>query len=197
MKTKLKIRIAFIASILSLLFVYSCSNLHTAKVVNRNFSDEVETKQSLIFTFNQNLVPDSVLHSLNDWDTIPYLEITPKVPGKFRWSGSNELIFAPLEKFMPCTNYKVVLTDKILKHAKKGVGLPSEKEFAFHTPFLKLNSTDIFWVPSQKVYGKAEMRANLNFNYPVEPSMLNKLLHVVVEKKDARSEMITDRKSVV
>jgi len=191
MKTKLICRLLFFLLFFSLLFVFSCANLHTAKVINRNFNDEVDTKQSLIFTFNQDLVPDSVLKIMNDWDTIPYLEIIPNVPGKFRWSGPNELIFAPLEKFMPCTNYKVKLTDKILKHAKKGVGLPDEKEFTFHTPYLKLAGADIFWIPSQKVYGKAEMRANLNFNYPVDPPTLNKLLHVVVDNKEAHPELIT------
>src|SRR5665213_550142 len=184
MKSKLIYLLPFILLLFSLMFVFSCSNLHTAKVVNRNFSDEVDTKQSLIFTFNQDLVPDSVLKIMNDWDTIPYLEITPKVPGKFRWSGPNELIFAPLEKFMPCTSYKVKLTDKILKHTKKGIGLPDEKEFAFHTPYLKLRGADIFWVPSEKVYGKAEMRANMNFNFPVNPAMLSKLIHVIVDNKE-------------
>lgn len=55
------------------------------KVKEVNFPDgEIQTQQSLVFTFSSDLVADSLL---NKWDSTNYLEFHPAIRGSYQWVG--------------------------------------------------------------------------------------------------------------
>jgi hypothetical protein len=78
------------------LFLVSCSKFGDVAISNMNFEDEVQLAQNLVFTFDKDLVRDG---DLNTWEAEPYIEISPKVEGKFKWTATNELIFSPAVGF--------------------------------------------------------------------------------------------------
>jgi len=166
--------------ILVFLFLVSCFGGNSLEVSNRNFSDEVEQLQNLIFTFNQDIVTDD---QTNIWEDIEYAEFTPAIKGRFKWQGKNELVFSPLEPFKPATKYSVELNSEVAKRSQKDYKLTSDRKFDFHTPNLKLNSTEMYWAKSTSSPGKIEVRANLIFNYKINPAELKNLLSLTVDGK--------------
>ncbi|MFL5729037.1 MAG: alpha-2-macroglobulin family protein, partial [Cytophagaceae bacterium] len=170
-------------------YLASCSlNKSAIKVTDRNFSEEVELQQNLVFTFNNDLAPDSVL---NVWEETEYIRFTPQVKGKFKWTSRNELIFSPDLGFQPSTDYKAELTEKVYRHGGKGLKLSDEKIFEFHTPYLTLASTGIFWARKETDKNITEARINLIFNYPVDPALLKGLLKIQVDGKEKATEVYT------
>jgi alpha-2-macroglobulin len=177
--------IAFIA----FCYMASCSlNKSVVKVTDRNFSEEVELQQNLVFTFNNDLAPDSVL---NVWEDAAYIKFTPEVKGKFKWTSKNELIFSPDLGFQPSTDYKAELTDLVFRHGGKGLKLSDEKSFAFHTPYLNLVSTGIFWARKETDKSITEARINLIFNYNIDPATLKGLLKLQVDGKEKAFDIYT------
>jgi uncharacterized protein YfaS (alpha-2-macroglobulin family) len=161
------------AFLLSLLFLSSCVNRNEINVKSRNFENEVEEQQNLVFTFSRDLVPDSLL---NRWDTTGYIHFTPAVKGQFKWNTKNELTFSPMNGFRPSTDYKATLTNAIVSHSP---GLTvSELPVLFHTPYLKLISATGYWDLSQKFSGKALLSVTLNFNNDIDPAQLKSLLKI-------------------
>ncbi|MFN8166197.1 MAG: hypothetical protein U0X76_08520 [Bacteroidia bacterium] len=88
-----------------LVSVYACTRT-TVEVSSRNFGEEVERQQNLIFTFDLPLVADSLT---NNWDTLEYIHFTPDVKGKFKWNSPTELVFSPLTGFGAATDYTAEL----------------------------------------------------------------------------------------
>lgn len=177
MKTFLKI-----TGLFTILIAAACNfgkdDPNALKVTNTNFSDEISSTQNLTFTFNKDLAPDSLLQN---WDTIPYIELNPKIPGRFRWTNKNELVFSPQSKFAPSTNYKGKFTKQLLAYAgDKKIKLPAENSFAFHTPFLKMSSSNVFWKPSGTDKNEPVVGASLKFNYDVAPTAIVEKLKVKV-----------------
>jgi uncharacterized protein YfaS (alpha-2-macroglobulin family) len=162
-----------------LLFI-SC-NKSTIEVTNRNFSDEVDLQQNLIFTFNNDLAADSVL---NIWEDNEYLKFTPSVKGKFKWTSKNELIFSPDLGFLPSTDYTAEITENIFQHGGKGLKLSKESIFNFHTPYLNLETVSIYWAKKEGNRSITEARINAQFNYRIDPAEAKKLLHVFIDGKE-------------
>ena len=68
----------------ALLFVLAaCSVSNTIKVTDRNFGDEIETRQNLVFKFEDQMVPDSLI---NLWDSTAYIKIAAEIKGLFKWT---------------------------------------------------------------------------------------------------------------
>ena len=61
-------------------------------------AEEINQTQNLVFTFNKDLVPVS---ELNTWYSTDYIEFSPKVEGRFKWTAPNELVFSPAVGFDP------------------------------------------------------------------------------------------------
>jgi uncharacterized protein YfaS (alpha-2-macroglobulin family) len=175
------LRLLFISTLAAL---YACSG-GKVELKDRNFSDEIEQRQNLVFRFSHHLVADSML---NAWDSLPYVSFDPVIKGKFRWTANDELTFSPETGFAPSTDYKASLTDNIL-NAYKGEKLSLEKgePILFHTPYLKLLNADIFWTKDQS--GRIGVRFNLNFNYRVNPQEVAHLLNLQIDGKKATYEV--------
>src|SRR4028118_947648 len=105
----------------------ACSS-NKVEVRNRNFAEEIAQQQNLIFTFDHELVADSLV---GRWDSATYVAFEPAVRGKFKWTAANELMFSPDLGFRPSTDYRATLTEDVLRHAattgeKKSLSLGEE-----------------------------------------------------------------------
>ncbi|MBC8110255.1 MAG: alpha-2-macroglobulin family protein, partial [Verrucomicrobia bacterium] len=161
------------AHLVMVLLLFSCGKGDKVRVVNKNFSEEVNLQQNLIFSFSHDLVADSLV---NNWDSTAYIEFEPKVRGKFKWTAPDELVFSPDMGFAPATEYKATLTSEVLKKEKKTLGLDNEKTFNFHTPYLNIEKVTAFWAKS--VSGSPQIRYQMAFNYKVNPAEVANLTSI-------------------
>lgn len=166
------------------LFTYVACKSSRVEVSSRNFQEQVDLQQNLVFTFNNDLVADSLL---NQWDSTAYVEFSPSVRGKFKWTSANELLFSPEAGFRPSTDYQAKLTSAVLNRAattgsKESYKLADNLLFSFHTPYLTLLNTDVHWAKNEN--GSTEARFNLNFNYQVNPSQVANLLQIQIDGKN-------------
>lgn len=138
-----------------------------------NFEDEVQLAQNLVFTFDKDLVRDG---DLNTWEAEPYIEISPKVEGKFKWTATNELVFSPAVGFEPATEYTATINKSVTAKSEKKYGLNADK-ITFHTPYLKLDNVETYWTKSRED-GQGAAVLKMNFNYPVNPQEVAKVLKV-------------------
>lgn len=159
---------------------------HEVNVDHRNFDTEIDKEQNLVFSFDKTLVPDSVL---NNWDTTAYLNISPAIPGKYKWNTNNELVFSPLYPFANSTNYKVSLNNSIFKFSKEPFHFGEQQSFDVHTPYIKMQNANAYWRLSEKFPGSAAVAVTLHFNYPVQPSVVSKFLQVNYEKSTMSFEI--------
>lgn len=153
----------------------SCINQHHVKVEIRNFGDEIGVQQNLSFTFNRDLVPDSLT---GIWDTLSYLSITPAVQGKYKWNSPRELVFSPVNGFSPSTGYTISLTKNILKYNSPLLDIGEGVSFKTHTPYLDLEDGTAFWTVSESYQNAAALLVTLTFNYPVDPVVVSQLSSV-------------------
>lgn len=172
--------------LLSLLL--SCGgNENELRLESRNFDQEIQQEQNLVFTFDKELVSPA---QLQKWDTVPYIHLTPAVPGRFKWTAPNELVFSPLRPFAPSTDFQAELGPELLRHSKQKYQIPAGQVFRFHTPYLQLEEARAFWAENDKQPGELEARVELSFNYPVGYSKLRPLLHLYQGQRALRLEPV-------
>ncbi|NCX96147.1 MAG: hypothetical protein EBX41_07000, partial [Chitinophagia bacterium] len=138
-----------------------CSSNADLKVVKLNFEQEIEQQQNLVFTFNKDICPDSLL---GKWDTIPYINITPRVAGKFKWTQSSELLFSPAEGFAPATEYTATLQKEVVSHSKTKYSYSTEA-IRFHTAPLRIENINITWTRNSAMTKVVQL--NLTTNYDI------------------------------
>jgi uncharacterized protein YfaS (alpha-2-macroglobulin family) len=161
------------------IYISSCSKLNEVGISARNFEDEIQQAQNLVFTFNKDLVGDK---DLDNWEAVEYVKIEPKVEGVFKWTAKNELVFSPSNGFKPATAYKAVLSKPLLnKTATKNYSLDNET-VEFHTPFLQPQKIESYWMKGAD--GKPTAKVKIDFNYPVQKNELNSLVKLKVEDTD-------------
>ncbi|QQS30787.1 MAG: hypothetical protein IPM47_07620 [Sphingobacteriales bacterium] len=101
-------------SLISIAFV-ACNRSAGGAMVeiqSKNFENEILRNENLSFTFNTTLVPDSLLMK---WDSTAYIQFNPAIPGRFRWTSGNTLVFSPFEEFAPNSQFTGKLTKDLLK----------------------------------------------------------------------------------
>ncbi|MCU0390615.1 MAG: hypothetical protein MUE81_05820, partial [Thermoflexibacter sp.] len=181
-----KIRILSVIALVFLAFACGKFGRSALNVTNRNFSEEIMVQQNLVFTFNTNIVKDSLI---DIWKKDEFVKFTPKIEGKFKWTAANELVFSPETGFKPSTDYKAEITEKVVEVSTEKLKLGDDVNFSFHTPYLSLLGTDIFWVMNKQ--NTPELRMNLNFNYPVSPADVNQLAKVSIGGAEAGYKLNT------
>src|SRR5437868_7089351 len=112
-------RLAVIVTV-GIFFAASCIRKNEVDVTSRNFETIVDEQQNLVFGFNKDLYPDSLLQR---WDSTQYIEFSPAVRGAFKWSSSSELQFSPSEGFQPGMDYTAVVTKRVLSQLNKPLQL--------------------------------------------------------------------------
>ncbi len=175
-------RLQNIFIILIAAYATSCINRNEVRLVSRNFEAEIEQQQNLVFTFDRDLVPDTVT---GRWDTLQYISFTPAVNGRFKWNSKREIMFSPVNGFRPSTEYKAYITPQILKFAPGNFSIQQENSLSFHTAFLKLNNATGYWSVSDKFENAAKLSITLSFNCDINPELLIPLLQVYLADKPA------------
>ncbi|MBJ6117940.1 alpha-2-macroglobulin family protein [Pontibacter sp. BT310] len=161
---------------------------------SRNFEQEIMREQNLVFKFDKDVMPDSLL---NNWDTIPYITFRPAVPGQFKWTAPNELVFSPARPFAPSTNYQAELTNNLLRHSKTNYKIPSGQGFTFHTPYLGLTKPKAYWTLNENNPTELEANLLLTFNYPVTIPTLRDNLHVYQGKTELPLEVVSNNRETI
>jgi alpha-2-macroglobulin len=157
------------------IFLSSCKRNYVA-LDYTSAKGEVPQLSNLVFRFNKSLWPDSLI---NVWDSADYISFEPKIQGRFRWNGPDELIFSPAQPLLPATIYKAVINDGVLHYSP--YNNVEDAEIVFHTSPLQLDDAQVTWVPSSQGNGSASPQIHLRFNYPVKVDELKDLLKVDVE----------------
>lgn len=181
-------KLSLIVSLCLLVFLQSCKFGGGTEVSldSTSFDEIVQQKENLTFTFNQDLVPDSLLQ---DWQDSEYVQFSPPVSGRFKWKSRNELIFSPNTPFPPNTDFTATLTKELLKHADKKYSLGGDKSLEFHTPYLEITNSNSFWKLADN--GKDPViGANLAFNYSVKAEDLAQKLSVEVDGKNTAYNLL-------
>ena len=109
------------------------------------------------------MVPDSLV---GVWTDKEYIRFEPAVEGKFHWQTSSILVFAPREGFSPATEYTASFSKLVFEGVKK-LSYKGEKQFKFHTPYLKVLNSRAFWEVSEETKEQG-LRVEIEFNYPVK-----------------------------
>ena len=169
-----------LAAVALFVFFNSCVNQNTITVVNRNFDTEIEQQQNLIFTFNQDMVNDTLI---NRWDTAQLIQFSPHIKGLFKWNSKNELMFSPENTFGPATYYKAEITGKVLE-GKSNYQFKEPLIFEFHTPLLKMENLHAHWSISTQDNNAIKLLAKIQFNYPVIGDNLMSKIQVKVDGQD-------------
>ncbi|MEZ0542204.1 alpha-2-macroglobulin family protein [Fibrella arboris] len=164
-----------------------CARLsNTVSVVGRNFDDEIQQSQNLVFSFNKNVGPDGDGAQADVWESTPYITFKPAVKGQFKWTSPSELVFSPATAFDPATNYRAELSKELLRNASdKGLSVSGE-EIEFHTPYLQLVGTETWWTRAASngtgTSGQPVAKTRLRFNYPVSAAEVAPRLGIKAEE---------------
>ncbi|MBN9398751.1 MAG: alpha-2-macroglobulin family protein ['Candidatus Kapabacteria' thiocyanatum] len=162
----------FLSSLI--LYVVACTSMGNGGVAV-NFGDVVQPHQNLMFTFDKDMVPDSLLQR---WDTTRYVTFSPDVYGKFKWISSRQLVFSPGTGFLPATAYHAEITERVLDHSAAGTPIPDRRTFDFHTPYLGVERTAALWTKNP-ADGSVDVQITLRFNYDVNPNDVVPKLHLM------------------
>ena len=90
----------------------------------------VEMAPHLTVTFNQPMVPLTTVEQLNDKDV--GVKLTPQVEGKWRWLGTQTLMFVPKVRFPMATSYTVDIPAGL--KSSDGKSLAAARQETFETP---------------------------------------------------------------
>ncbi|MBA2746638.1 MAG: alpha-2-macroglobulin family protein, partial [Flavisolibacter sp.] len=107
----------------------------------------------------------------------------PKIPGRFRWNGPEELIFSPSQPLLPATNYKAKINDEVLRFSNFNE-LKQDKGISFHTAPLVLNDVYVSWVLRDETTRMGIPQVNLHFNYPVVAEDVKNKITLQVDGKE-------------
>ncbi len=152
----------------------SCQPKDQIEIIRTNAKGEVPVLGNLTFTFNRNMVADSMT---NQWVEESYFEFNPPIPGKFRWQQPNELVFSPEKDLKPATQYKA-------SFQWKGKGKPADNtSLEFHTPWLKVEQFTALWTGIGDQAALIAPELVLHFNYEMTGAELLKHLEVHHEGK--------------
>ncbi|UOQ97219.1 MG2 domain-containing protein [Hymenobacter sp. 5317J-9] len=178
-------RFRFLPLLLLLLAASSCSKKSAQEQAAQEQTDgeEIDPYANITFTFDDAVVDAS---KINQWDTTQFVQFSPAVPGRFKWTSAHELTFSPLSPFRPSTVFKAALRGENMPSGKQELALNRR---AFHTPYLKMAAPQVFYGASKRAAGTAELAANLVFNYPVRPADVRPRLRVTQDGKPVAVEI--------
>jgi alpha-2-macroglobulin len=157
------------------IFLFSCKRNYVA-LDYTNAKGEVAQLSNLVFRFNKALHPDSLI---NNWDSSDYISFEPKIEGRFRWNGPDELVFSPAQPLLPATSYKATIKDDVLRYSK--FNNIKDNEVNFYTSPLQLDDAQVTWVPADESSHLAIPQINLRFNYPIKVDDLKEKFKIDIE----------------
>lgn len=180
----------FLALVVLIASVYSGCKSSEKMVEMFNDPENVELRENLIFSFNEAMVPDSLL---NQWDSTAYVDFSPKVRGKFRWETPSQLVFSPEQGFKPATQYQASVNKVVAQFAEDKSF--SKAAFTFKTPTVRLLSTQVMWHQAGESSAKIQPKLYLRFNYAVNPKDVQSVLSVTSKGQKITTEAETASES--
>ncbi len=117
--------------------------------------------QSIVMAFNQPMVP---LRPVSTDVNVDFVEISPKIEGRFRWKGTATLVFEPKVQLPYGSRFKVTVKKGLKSWAEQQ--LAQDYSFSFVTPTVALDHT--LPVENSEMQGIDEP-IYLHFNQPVKP----------------------------
>jgi len=122
---------------------------------------DLDEAQSIVMAFNQPMVP---LRPVSTDVNVDFVDISPKVEGRFRWKGTATLVFEPKVKLPYATRFKVTVKKGLKSWADQQLG--QDYSFSFVTPTVALAHT----LPMEGADLQGiEDPIYLHFNQPVKP----------------------------
>lgn len=151
------------------------------KIVNagpRGALSRIEQANEIRVVFSEPMVP---LGRIPDQVTAPFFQISPRVKGSFRWSGTTILIFTPDPQSPLAFATKYTVTIEAGAASASGRKLVAAQSFQFTTPTVRLLRTD-----SYRRGGTVEqpILLLLRFNQPVRAQDVVAHLTAVTERHD-------------
>src|SRR2546423_9090586 len=137
----MRIKFLSVPIVIGTIFLSACSR-NAVKLDYTNAKGEVPQLGNLVFRFSNSLVKDSML---NAWDSTEYISFEPKIPGRFRWEGPDQLVFSPAVPLSPATTYKVKFKNDLFRYSKYDK-VNNADDISFHTPDLSLNNSEVIWM---------------------------------------------------
>jgi hypothetical protein len=171
-----------------LVIAISSCNKNKVQLLYTNAKEEVGTLGNLTFSFDKNMVPDSLLEM---WDSTEYVAFEPNIPGRFRWTSVNELVFSPSAELPAATDFKGSFTSKLNRYSYSLSGLP---KLTFHTPYQKLETVNALWTLTNETSGIPMAQLELYFSFPVDPIQLKELLQITEGKQEKNFQIVTASK---
>lgn len=143
----------------------------------------IEMAPHLAVSFNQPMVPLTSLADL-ETKTLP-VHITPQPEGKWRWLGTDTLMFVPTIRFPMATEYKVEIPAGAT--SANGKKLAAAQNFTFTTPALQLKET----YPRGGGHDLHPLMF-LGFDQDIDPQALLKLITLTTRGQAVPVRMATD-----
>ena len=171
----MRIKSALAVTCVMAVFLSAC-NRNYITIDYTNAKGEVPALSNLTFRFNKALQPDSLL---NNWDSTEYISFEPKIAGRFRWNGPEELVFSPSQPLAPATTYKAKFGDELFHYSKYND--VKDGDVSFYTSPLKLEDANLTWLTATDGNGVAQPQITLHFNYSVKAEGLKDKLKVEVD----------------
>lgn len=171
----MRIKRVLVITIVVAIFLSACSRNYVT-LDHTTAKGEVPQLGNLTFRFNKALHPDSLLDS---WDSTEYVSFEPRIPGRFRWNGPEELVFSPSQPLTPATTYRVKFGDELFRYSKYNDVQGKAPEFS--TAPLQMADAGFTWVAAGESSSAALPQLNLRFNYPVKTEELKEKLAIEVD----------------
>ncbi len=185
----MKRKIFYFTSLALSIFFISCSS-NSIKVVSFTPQGEIKNLTTFTIEFSRDLASKDIQ---NMWLDDQFVKFDPQIQGKFKWTSGNTLIFSPDVPLQPIQSYEAQVTNKVLFGNNLSI---DEGTYEFHTEDFDANKAEFFWtnIPNQNY--KVSIKANLYFNYPVNPEMLKDNLSFTADGKPINNfHIVSDKAS--
>lgn len=150
--------------------------------ISARFEPVIETRQNLIFQFSTPVIDPE---KIGEWDTTRFLVIKPFIPGRFQWSGINEITFSPDVPFPFATTYTASPGPALIRLVKAA---ENAEPVSFETVPLSITQMETQWQASPAEETRFRCRISLNQN--CLPDEITAALDVVWkgEKREIKPE---------
>ena len=159
------------------------------KVKSFDPKGEVEQETNFTITFSQNMVSASAVNVL--LDSAP-IDITPRVPGKYKWLAKHRLRFYPDVELLPSTDYTAEILPEIC--TGEDLYLTGATLFKFFTPRFNVKDALVSFKFGEQDKSLVKIQAAVEFNYPVRIGALKEKLSVSYhgDKENIPYQIITE-----
>lgn len=177
--------------LLFVLLLTACKDKQEINLSYTNASGEVPTYGNLVFTFDQNIAPDSIVQQ---WIEEELVVFKPAIKGHFKWTAANEMVFSPSEGLPPATNFEAQLKNSIT-NINKDFSKIADTHIKFYTSSLTLTASEIYWTLSEDNATNAHL--DLEFNHKVATADIKNALQISKDNKNIDFELLNSGESYI